>query len=115
MSVNVNEPTPVPQKTKAELFAENPDRFQDLEEVIIQVSRHPENGMLGILMRFGVNEESTKEVYEEALQVQSYVTRKISQFLSLLEAETAKKKQATEIVKPNGRMPFMGGAFGKKK
>lgn len=45
-----------PDKTKAELFAENPDRFEDLEKVLMVVKRN-EDGQLMILNQVSTVEE----------------------------------------------------------
>ena len=39
-------PMEVPQKTKAELFAEDPDRFEDIHSVLLIVKRDPEKGVM---------------------------------------------------------------------
>ncbi len=98
------------QPTKAELFAENPDRFQDKAEALVIVVRHPETGSLGVILnpegpRMGSENPMTmKEVFEELLMLRSYVDRKISQSISLLEQEI--QKRALERVNSNGKKDF---------
>jgi len=106
-----------PEKTKAELFAENPDRFEDLEKVLVMVKRHPETGQLGIIINPSAGREmSFSEAYEECLKLKSYVEHKLGKYLDGVELKAAQRAKMTEIQKPNGSN-FMNGirSLGRKR
>lgn len=106
MSNETRVPETQPEKTKAELFAEDPDRFQDMHDVAFAIIRHPENGILGHCIKIGKEGDRITDVYEEALKLQSFADRKISAFLDHIDIEIASRNKATSIVKPNGKQPF---------
>ncbi len=90
-----------PEPSKAELFAENPDRFEDLKKCLLVVKRN-DDGKMMFLIQCETEEEGA------VLQVQF-----MDSMLAWRGAMRAKKAQ-TGIVKPNGRPHFMQG-FPKKR
>ena len=112
-------PQPAPEKTKAELFAENPDRFIDQKDVILMVRRNPDNGCLGMMIRIaetmqdqeaeGVDKATTMDVYEETLKLQAYCHRKLGTFLAVIEHGIAKRQAATSIVPAKKNGGFLNG------
>lgn len=99
-------------KDKATLFAENPDRFIDQQDVILMVRRHPETGQLGVLIRVAEtmnvadkDQITATDVYEEALKIQGYTHRKLSGFISAIEQTVAKRSAATSIVGAKTKNP----------
>lgn len=86
------------QKTKAELFAENPDRFEDLKTVLIVVKRDPESNKIMILNQC--------QTIEEAFIVEGYLKDALDAFRNAVRIKQAQ----TGIVKANGR-PRMRDIF----
>lgn len=100
------EPTKIPQapeKTKAELFAEDPDRFVDRKSLLVSVERHPEYGVLGIAINIGREGQTANDAMQEAGSVQSFINRKMTKFVDKIEEALIKRSQATAIVKSNGK------------
>ncbi len=58
-----------PEPTKAELFAQNPDRFVDSQDLIIAIMRSPEGSMLYL------NPRSRLEIVATLGEVQVALTR----------------------------------------
>ncbi len=82
-------------KTKAELFASDPDRFIDAQEVLFVIGRNPEGKLM--IMNRCMTMADCKDVRFEADM--STLER-----IGLIRAEAAKQKSS--IVKPNA---FMNG------
>lgn len=88
------------EKSKAELFQENPDRFEDLKNCLLVVKRDPESKKLFVLNQC--------ETIEESFIVEGYVKDANMAF----RAATRVRAAQTGIAKPNG---FLNGIRGLKK
>lgn len=82
-----------PEKTKAELFAEAPDRFVNMDDLVVATLR-TEKGM-----SIYVNPHSRAELIKAKAEVEVALLREIF----ALDAMAASEKK---IVKPNGIMNF---------
>ena len=98
----MSELIPVPEKSKEELFQENPERFEDLKSCILVVKRDPETKKLLVLNQC--------ESIEESFITEGYIKDAMSLFRNAVRIKMAK----TGIVKPkvNG---FMNGLRGMRK
>ena len=91
------EPTEIPQepeKSKEELFAENPERFEDLKNCILLIKRDPETKRLLVLNQC--------ESIDEGFIVEGYVRDAMAAFRAAV-----RKEAASRIVKPNGNGKMM--------
>lgn len=102
----MTEPIEVPKKTKAELFAEEPDRFVDCNEILFAISRHPESKILGNFVNIAREGMSITDVYEECLKLKAFADRKLGQFMNGLDLQIAERNKAAQIVKANGKPHF---------
>ena len=97
--------TPVPQepeKSKETLFAENPERFEDLKNCMLVVKRDPETKRLLVLNQC--------ESIDESFILEGYVRDAMAAFRAAVRAEAKSK-----IVKPSGKgiMDFARNGFRK--
>jgi hypothetical protein len=79
-------------KTKAELFAENPDRFEDLQGVLLVVKRHPEDGRLMVLNQIANT--------DDCWLVKGYVEQQIN--IRAAQCQMKQEAMNPKIVKANG-------------
>ena len=88
-----------PEKSKAELFAENPDRFVDLAEIVFAVFRDPETG------------EVNKTLPQCRSIQETYIAEGYTRdSLALYRAALREKSKASRIVPANGKNPgFIAG------
>ena len=102
MSQEVPIPQP-PEKSKAEIFAENPERFEDLKNCLLVVKRDPETKRLVIL--------NQAESIEDCFVIEGYVRDAMMAFRNAVRARAA----AVGIAKPNGKgiMNFARNGFRK--
>jgi hypothetical protein len=92
-----------PQKTKEELFQENPDRFEDLKNCLMVVKRDTDTNKIMIL-------NQCKDI-EEGFIVEGYIKDAMAAFRGAL-----RMKQAQEgIVKANGKHNILDFARRIKK
>lgn len=78
-------------KTKAELFAENSDRFEDLKDCLLVVKIDPETKKLMILNQC--------RNFDESFIIEGYVKESMIGYRTALRIKAAKTQ---DIVKPNG-------------
>ena len=93
----------VPEKSKEELFAENPERFEDLKNCMLVVKRDPETKRLLVLNQC--------ESIDESFILEGYVKDAMASFRAAV-----RKEAASRIVKPNGNgkmMDFVRNGFRK--
>lgn len=97
-----SETIPVPEKSKEELFQENPERFEDLKNCLLVVKRDPETQKIMILNQC--------QSIDEAFITEGYVTDGMAAFRNAVRV----KQMETQIIKPkqNG---FMNGIRGLKR
>jgi len=96
-------------KSKAELFAENPDRFEDLTECVLVIKRtEKENGKAGMSVMVQAQSDN------EAILAKEYAKRALDAFSAQLAMRSAQSE--SRIVTPNGvRPPRMRDKFFGKK
>ena len=92
----MNTPVPgseeAPEKTKAELFAENPDRFEDAKKCFLLVKRN-QHGILVICINPMSEQEiyadpmTLKDTFESLHLLRSYVDREITKSIAQVEAK----------------------------
>lgn len=70
------------QKTKAELFAENPDRFEDLSLCKIVIKKDPESGKFLVLNQC--------ENIEDAFIVEGYMREALEAYRNAVRVQKAK-------------------------
>lgn len=86
------------EKSKQELFAENPDRFEDLKNCLLVVKRDPETKQIMIL------NQCTN--IEESFIVDGYIKDGMTAYRTALRVRQAQ----TGIVKPTAKNPgFLKG------
>ncbi len=85
------------QKTKAEIFAEDPDRFIDTHDLIIAIVKGENQSLLPLVGAKGI---SGIETFAVAGIVEEIMTS--------IRAQMRERAQATKpvIVSPNGKQPF---------
>ena len=101
--------TPEPiEKSKAELFAEDPDRFADRQSLLFSVERHPQYKVLGHMMNIAREGMTGNQALEEAMVVQKFIERKLTHYIDALEINIKKRAEAVGIVGANGKKPQGG-------
>ena len=98
-----SEPQPVqPEKSKSEIFQENPERFEDLKNCLLVVKRDPETKRLLVL--------NQSESIDECFIIEGYVRDAMAAFRAAVRAEAK-----SNIVKANGKgiMNFARNGFRK--
>ena len=90
------------EKSKEELFQENPERFEDLKNCLLVVKRDPETKRLLVL--------NQSESIDESFIIEGYVRDAMVAFRAAVRAEAK-----SNIVKPNGKgiMNFARNGFRK--
>ena len=95
------QPEETPQKTKAELFAENPDRFVDLTEIVFAIFRDPETNKISRTL-------TQMESIEESFVVEGRTRESCETFRMMVRTKAAQTK-SIQVVKGNGK-GIMNGA-----
>ncbi len=86
-----------PEKTKEEVFAENPERFEDMKNCLLVVKRDPESNKIMIL-------NQCKDV-EENMIVEGYIRDGMAAHRNALRIRAA---NTASIIKPKGNGFFNG-------
>lgn len=96
------DPTPVPELSKEELFKDNPERFEDLKNCLLVVKRDPETKKLLVL--------NQSESIEESFVVEGYIKDAMAAFRNAVRLRVSQHG----IVKPKSN-GFMNGLRGMKR